>query len=89
MRYNFLNFPGGVVPISRVEKTDAIRADTLQRLEKKAADVEEHSAGLPLGVQVVGRPFEEDIVLAIMIALEAKAKKETDFPMTPVESIEL
>ncbi|MEE2902377.1 MAG: amidase family protein [Myxococcota bacterium] len=89
MRYNFLNFPGGVVPISRVGKTDAVRADTLQRLEKKAADVEEHSAGLPLGVQVVGRPFEEDVVLAIMMALEAKAKKENDFPVTPVESIEL
>ena len=43
--------------------------------------------GLPLGVQVVGRPFEEDVVLAIMIGLEAKAKKESDFPMTPVESI--
>ena len=87
MRYNFLNFPGGVVPVSRVENTDTVRADTLQRLEKKAADVERHSVGLPLGIQIVGRPFEEDVVLAIMIALEAKLKKQADFPVTPVETI--
>jgi fatty acid amide hydrolase len=37
---------------------------------KASRAVEMNSAGLPVGVQVVARPRREDIVLALMEALE-------------------
>jgi fatty acid amide hydrolase len=84
MRYNFLNFPAGVVPIHTVGPKDKVRNQAEDRLEKKAVDVELHSQGLPLGVQIVGRPYEENKVLAVMLALEAKAREIAGFPNTPV-----
>ena len=84
MRYNLLNFPAGVVGISTVRPTETERAAPTDRVERAAAAVEEGTAGLPLGVQVVARPFREDLVLAVMMALEAGAREKDDFPLTPV-----
>ncbi len=42
-------------------------------LGKMAAAIDQGSAGLPVGVQLVGRPFEENTVLAAMIQLEERA----------------
>jgi fatty acid amide hydrolase len=85
MRYNFLNFPAGVVAVGRVKQSEARRAGARDRLEKKAAAVEEGSAGLPLGVQVVAAPYREDRVLAALIAIEARVRDRDDFPRTPVD----
>lgn len=86
--YNFLNLPAGVVPVSRVRAGETTRAPTagrsLDRIERRAARVEEGSEGLPLGVQLVGRPWREDVVLALMIAVEDAARSGSDFPRTPV-----
>ncbi len=85
MRYNFLNFPAGVAPVTRVLEEDARRGSASDRLERKATLVDEGSVGLPLGVQVVARPYREDLVLAAMIAIEDGARERKDFPKTPVD----
>jgi fatty acid amide hydrolase len=70
--FNVLGFPAGVAPITTVrpdEESD--RVVSKDRVDIAARAVERGSAGLPVGVQVVARPWREDVVLAIMAALEA------------------
>ena len=85
MRYNFLNLPAGVVPVTRVQPNEEGRADTGQRIDKKAAKVQQGSAGLPIGVQVVARPYREDVVLKLMRVIEDGVRGRDQFPVTPVE----
>ena len=86
MLYNFLNFPAGVVPVSRVRAGEGERAEQRDRLDRRAAAVVRGSEGLPLAVQIVARPWQEERVLALMIAIEDGARGGPDFPRTPVES---
>ncbi|MEE2959501.1 MAG: amidase [Myxococcota bacterium] len=84
MRYNFLNFPAGFVSVTKVKSSEVHRSRTTDRIEKKAGAVDAGSAGLPVGVQVVARPFREDIVLSLMSTLEANLKGDSDYPHLPV-----
>jgi len=54
------------------------------RVEKKVAGIDSVSAGLPVGVQVVARPFEEHVLLGVMRAIERGVREDADFPRTPV-----
>lgn len=85
MLYNFLNFPAGVVPVSRVRAGETERAELRDRLDRRAAAVERGSEGLPLAVQIVARPWQEERVLALMIAIEDGARGGSAFPQTPVD----
>ena len=84
MRYNFVNFPAGVVPVTKVSSDDRVRTDPSDRIERKAAAIEDGSVGLPVAVQVAARPHREDVVLAVMQAIEDGAKGSADYPSTPV-----
>jgi fatty acid amide hydrolase len=84
MLYNLLQFPGGVVPVTRVREVEASRPGARGKLEKHAAKVDAMSAGLPVGVQVVGRPWADHVVLAAMGAIEADVRSDAEFPRTPV-----
>ncbi|MFO0760859.1 MAG: amidase family protein [Byssovorax sp.] len=83
MIWNLVQFPAGAVPVSRVRSSEATREKPKDRLEKKASEVDQQSVGLPVGVQVVARPWEEDRVLAAMLAIEEMASQNRDFPRTP------
>jgi fatty acid amide hydrolase len=85
MPWNLVQFPAGVVPVTRVRASEASRERPRDRLEKRAAEVDRQSVGLPVGVQVVGRPWEEDRVLAAMIAIDEVAGASPEFPKTPVQ----
>lgn len=78
---NLLGVPCGTVPAPRVrasEETDRdSRADASYRLAKR---VETGSQGLPVGVQVAGRLWREDQVLATMEALEEHFRDQPDYP---------
>lgn len=80
MRFNFLNFPAGVVPVTRVRPEETLRRDPAGRLAHRAADVDRGSKDLPVGVQVVGRPYREDVVLAVMKLIESGVKDDPEFP---------
>ncbi|MEO5726758.1 MAG: amidase family protein, partial [Byssovorax sp.] len=84
MLWNAVQFPAGVVPVTRVTRAETVRENPRDRLEKRAAEVDAKSEGLPVGVQVVGRPWEEDRVLAAMIAIEDVVSRAPGFPQTPV-----
>ena len=79
--YNVLGYPAGVVPLTRVHSDEEVgRAPSRDMMEKAARNVELGSAGLPVGVQVVARPWREHVALAAMRALEEAASKHADYP---------
>lgn len=68
MLSNVLNLPAGVVPATRVTADDlrVPRNAGRDMWERLAAKVDEGSEGLPVGVQVVGLPWQEARVLRVM-----------------------
>ena len=69
--FNVLGWPAGVVPFTHVradEESD--RPASRDPMDRAARETERGSAGLPIGVQVAARPWREDLVLAVMAALE-------------------
>ncbi len=82
--YNVIGAPAGVVAATRVrpgEESD--RAVGKDIADITAQQVEQGSAGLPVGVQVVARHWREDIALAVMAALEAHFRSTPDYPESP------
>lgn len=67
-----MGMPAGVVPVATVRPDEQVVAERSSRdwIERAAARAEQGSAGLPVGVQVIGRPWREDIVLNVMAMLE-------------------
>ena len=84
-RYSFLNMPAGTVPITRVEQGETRRGNAHDRFDKRAKQIESHSLGLPVGVQVIGRAWQEHKVLAVMRYLENKLREMKAYPRTPVD----
>jgi fatty acid amide hydrolase len=84
MLFNVLGTPAGVVAITRVrpgEESD--RPATRDGADRTARAAEQGSSGLPVGVQVVARHWREDVVLALMQALEAEFRARPDYPAAP------
>lgn len=88
-RYVMLNFPAGVVPMTRVapSETSWQGPPPFDGIAKRCAEVVLGSAGLPVGVQVVARPYREDVTLAVMAAIEAGAKSDPTYPTTPIDPV--
>ena len=82
--FNLLGMPAGVIAATRVrtdEESD--RAASRDIVESTACAVETGSAGLPVGVQVAGRHWREDVVLSVMSALEEHFSVLADYPSRP------
>jgi fatty acid amide hydrolase len=83
--YNALGYPCGTLPFTRVRAGEEIgRKSSRDRIERAALATERGSAGLPAGVQLVARPWREDVLFRAMYALEDAARARADFPSTPV-----
>lgn len=79
--YNLLGYPAGNVPITRVRPYEEIgRIASLDLVERAARAVEQGSAGLPVGVQLAARPWQEHVVLAAMRTLHDAARARPDYP---------
>jgi fatty acid amide hydrolase len=79
--YNLLGYPTGIVPLTRVHAEEEVgRAPSRDIVEQAALKVERGSAGLPVGVQVVARPWREHVALAAMQAIEEIASERQDYP---------
>ncbi|CAL8095389.1 unnamed protein product [Calicophoron daubneyi] len=80
--YNLLDYPAGTVPMDFVSEEDVTA--TLKEAEhfreigdtyhQKFFELQEGTQHLPIGVQVVSRPFQEETVLRVMRELEERAK---------------
>ncbi len=82
--YNVLGAPAGVVSTTKVrpgEESD--RKVSKDMADITAREVERGSAGLPVAVQVVARHWREDVVLAVMAALEEHFQTESTYPSHP------
>lgn len=80
--WNMLDMPAGVVAATRVradEESD--RVPGADWAEREAQRCEQQSAGLPIGVQVVGRQLREDVVLRIMRVLEKSFSASPEYPL--------
>jgi len=86
-RYVLLNFPAGIVPVTRVREDETDWTGSRGMFGGKCADALRGSAGLPVGVQVVSRPYREDVALSIMAVIEEAARGQRDYPRTPIEPI--
>ena len=84
-RYSLLDRPAGSVPVTRVRPDETKRTVLEDRLDKRAAQIEAESHGMPVGVQVVGKPWAEAELLAAMRLLQTKARAREDYPVTPVD----
>ncbi len=84
-RYSLLNFPAGVLPVTRVGPRDLGTDTGADRVERKRAAIDVASVGLPVGVQVVARPYREATALAVMEAIEAAVRDDDGYPRTPVD----
>lgn len=84
VRFNVLGMPAGVVAATKVragEESD--RRFSLDIVERAAKKTEKGTAGLPVGVQVAARLWRDDIVLAVMAALEDHFRQQPDYPENP------
>jgi fatty acid amide hydrolase len=85
--FNVAQLPAGVVPVGRVRADETKREAGRDAIGRRAARIDAASAGLPVGVQVVGRAWQEATVLAVMASIEAEVRGDADFPKTPVDSV--
>jgi fatty acid amide hydrolase len=87
--YNVLGYPTGIVPFTRVHAEEEVgRGPSRDLVEQAAYKVEVGSAGLPVGVQVVARPWREHIALVAMQAIEEAARTRDDYPgIATIESV--
>ncbi|HMV68247.1 MAG TPA: amidase family protein, partial [Myxococcota bacterium] len=85
MRYNLLDMPAGVVPVTTAREDEQGRGDVGDRLDRKAARFEAGSAGLPVAAQVIGLPWQERVVLEVMRVIEAGVRDRDGFPRTPID----
>lgn len=76
--------PAGVVPVTRVHGAEARRDRVKGQLGRLARRIDEQSAGLPVGVQLVAPPWRERTLLALMAAIERNVSGDVDYPRTPV-----
>ncbi|MBW2458395.1 MAG: amidase [Deltaproteobacteria bacterium] len=84
-RWTLLNFPAGIVPATTVTPDDVGHyPPPRDRVERKVVDIDQASVGLPVGVQVVARPYAEEVLLAVMQTLERQLRGADGFPTTPV-----
>lgn len=79
--FNVLGLPAGVTPVTSVQPAEeSDRGKSKDKAEQAAARSEVGSAGLPVPVQIVAHHWREDIVLAVMSAIEGQLSTNTDYP---------
>lgn len=75
--WNYLNFPVGAVPITRVRASEQeYRSERQDKISKAIGENMKGSEGLPIGVQVVGFPWREEVVVEVMKVVEAGDDKD-------------
>lgn len=90
--YNVVDSPVGVLPVSHVdpfkdyledawttEKYGAVTVDHELYKSKKPLYDPQAMAGMPIGIQVVGRKFEDEKVIAMMRILDQALGSERGF----------
>ena len=70
---NLLGYPAGILSTTRVRADElSDRSPDKDRVVRLAQRCEQQSVGLPVGVQLMARPWREDVVTAAMLAIESE-----------------
>ncbi|TNN09107.1 Fatty acid amide hydrolase 1 [Schistosoma japonicum] len=76
--YNLLGCPAGTVSVGRVEKCDLQACDNISNGNFKTSPLSmmfieqhKHSEGLPIGVQVVAKPWNDELALGLLAKLQS------------------
>ncbi len=78
---NYLGFCSGAFSYTTVREDEEIVMRNKKDLVHQAArENEKGSAGLPVAVQFVGKPYEEGLVLSVMKWLELQIQDRNDYP---------
>ncbi|QDU98737.1 amidase [Lignipirellula cremea] len=78
---NLLGVPAGTVAVTRVADDEQTgRPASRDRVLDLARKCDQGSAGLPVSVQIGARHWREDVVLALMHALEQQGESRADYP---------
>ncbi len=89
MVINLLGLPSGTVSITRVAAGEDInRSASHDAVLRRAKLTDAGSVGLPIGVQVSSLPWREDVVLAVMGAIEKSVALKPDYPGSCVVPVE-
>ena len=75
--WNYLNFVVGVAPVTavRADEQDGYLSTWNDKISRGLREkVVAGSAGLPVGVQVVGLPWHEETVVGVLLHLEEASK---------------
>jgi fatty acid amide hydrolase len=81
--WNLLHFPAGIAPVTTVRADETRGRSVEDRFDKLAAAVDNASVKLPAGVQIVARPYHDELILDALDALDAELRPRPDYPITP------
>ncbi|KAL9644568.1 hypothetical protein ABK040_009432 [Willaertia magna] len=90
--FNYLGLPAGVCPITMIKKEEELDSERIKKAPRdwilqSFEKVEKDSNGLPVAVQIAARYWREDIVLAIMKALEKQFEEKEDYPPNVLQKL--
>lgn len=81
MLYNLLGMPAGTVAAGKVrEEEQDLRPPSRDAVYRAAQSIDAGSAGMPVGVQVAGRRYREDVVLGLMKILQEHFGTTDEYP---------
>jgi fatty acid amide hydrolase len=84
---NLVDMPAGVVAASRIRHAEESSRDpAADAIGRSAQQVELGSAGLPVGVQIMGTPLRDRKVLGAMTILERHFGQNDDSPLNAAKS---
>lgn len=92
IQYNVLGMPAGVVSITRVraeEEINEIHISDKDRVNQEVLRCEKASAGMPVGVQIVGHHWRDHQVLKVMEVIEQEFKKMEDYPLNKIPTLKV
>ena len=74
--WNYLNFPTGAVPVTKVRKNEQyFEPEVNDHFDELVSELMIESQGLPIGIQVVGLPWRDELVLKTMELIEENLPK--------------
>lgn len=75
MSWNIMHYPAGVLPVTVCKNDELDFEDEFRDFyTKNIQKCMKQSAGLPVAVQIVSTPFNEEKILALMQQIEAKVE---------------
>ena len=81
--WNVLDLPAGSLPVTVSREDEQVYERHYNDLfERSTIQIQEGAVGLPVGIQVVGMPFEEEKVLGLMKYIEGQVnfKNKHQYP---------